>query len=1046
MKKKVLSFMLTFVMLVSLLPSMVLAETTNVIEQALEEGKTEVEITGTVTFTAANAGSRTDMNGLTIKGADETATLVVEGKGGGLSNVNLENLTVVDNTFYTSENGENAWEFTYLEFDGACTFNNVTFTDGVMFEGNATANNCTFMGHANDSSEYGTTKMYGAWVDNGTATFTDCTFTGTRGLKMHECYGTDIVSVTVDGCTFDSLTEKPGIAVGDLDAEVILTDNTFINCAIYETDSMELTHKNSTIVFDGEYTLTAANAGSCTDMNGLTLKGANKDTAKLIVVGNGGGLANINLADLSVEDQTFYVYENGENAWEFTYLEFDGTCGFDNVTFTDGVMFDGTVTATACTFIGHANDSSDRGTTKMYGAWVNNGTSTFTDCTFTGTRGLKVHEAYGSEVATVTVNGCIFDSLTEKPGIAIGTLNKATVLDVENSTFKNCLQYEADTTGYTFKNVGNTTVMDVATAEELQAAIAATKPVLKGDYTINITADIDLTDVAWVSGTVNGYNGAKTYTVNGNNHTITNLTAPLFEGTWAGEGKLYVNDLTIADSGIVGGADSVGCGAFVGNASATEMVQLKNCHLVNSSVIGEDWTGGLIGYAAGYSNQNDGPVFEYVVIDGCSVKNSTIIGAGSTGAIIGHATGDKWTDITINNCVVEKNIVTCTDDSNLKAGAVLGTVGIGTVHVNATVSGNTVTSNNEAIARIFGRIGSNGGTLDITGGSYKDYWKANNATAPAGDSAKEYVITIANTAVFKIATPSKPAESESTETTTTPVQTTTPAATETPEETVVPEETPVAQTTPATRPVVEDEEEVVIEDEETPLAPGAAQVKANDVAKAEAQVNALVEKIVAGETVEETVVSKETVEKITAAVESGKEIVTKVVAEVVTESAVSAEAKAAVKAVSDVVVAEYIELSVVICTSEGEELGTYNELTESLTFTITIPASMETKGRTFVVIRVHNGEVAVLDTVMNADGTLSFETDRFSTYALAYKEDVVAEEVETEVADTEIVDEAAPLAAESSMGVAPIAMLVVIVLLVAVGIVLVKKGVFKKAE
>ena len=32
--------------------------------------------------------------------------------------------------------------------------------------------------------------------------------------------------------------------------------------------------------------------------------------------------------------------------------------------------------------------------------------------------------------------------------------------------------------------------------------------------------------------------------------------------------------------------------------------------------------------------------------------------------------------------------------------------------------------------------------------------------------------------------------------------------------------------------------------------------------------------------------------------------------------------------------------------------------------------------------------VPVLDTVMNEDGTLSFETDKFSTYAIAYKEAV----------------------------------------------------------
>lgn len=1064
MKKRVLSFMLTLVMLTTLLPSMVLADTVdaaNVIEQALAEGQTEVEISGTVTFTAAKAGARTDMKGLTIKGADETATLIVEGNGGGLSNVNLENLTVVDNTFYTSENGENAWEFTYLEFDGTCTFNNVTFTDGVMLEGNVEATECTFMGHYNDSSEYGNITMYAAWVDNGTVAFENCTFTGTRGLKMHECYGTDIASVTVKGCTFDNITEKPGIVIGALAAEVTVEGNTFVNCDIYETDTMAITTQNTTIVFDGEYTLTAADAGKRTDMNGLTLRGAG-EAATLVVVGNGGGLSNVNLENLSVVDNTFYTYENGENAWEFTYLEFEGDCAFKQVTFTDGVMFGGNVTATDCIFMGHNNDSSEFGNGKMYGAWVDDKTAVFTNCTFTGTRGLKVHEAYGTNVASVTVENCTFDSLTEKPGIAFGTLDETTAVTVVNCTFKNCLQYETDTEKFNLKLAGCTTEFNVATAEELQEAIAATNPVLKGNYTINIMADIDLTDVAWVSGKVNGYNGAETYTVNGNGYTITNLSAPLFEGTWAGKGQLFINDLTIADSSIVGGADSVGCGAFVGNTSATEMVHLKNCHLVNSSVVGADWTGGLIGYAAGYSNQNDGPVFEYVVMDGCSVKNSTIIGGGSTGAIIGHATGDKWTDITINNCVVEKNTVKCTDDSNVKAGAVLGTVGVGTVHVNATVSGNSVTSNNVSIGRIFGRIGSNGGVLDITGGSYKDYWKVNNTTAPEGDSATEYVINIANSAVFKTAAPAKPVEPETPvtpETPTTPVQPETPAESETPVE----PEAPVAEAA-STTPVEEEVEEVVedevivIEDEETPLASGEIEVEViveeEMAAKAEEQVNALVEQILAGEVVETSVVSEETVVKIAEAVENGETIVAKVVATTIAENEVSAEAKAAVKEaiatiaepeVVNVVVAQFLDLSVAICTESGEELGTYNELTETLTFTIAVPENMETEGKTFVVIRVHNGEVTVLDTVMNADGTLSFETDKFSTYALAYKEDVVVEEA---VEDTEIVDEEAPLAAEENkMGFAPIVVvLAVLVVFTFTVVFLVKKGTFKKAE
>jgi len=195
------------------------------------------------------------------------------------------------------------------------------------------------------------------------------------------------------------------------------------------------------------------------------------------------------------------------------------------------------------------------------------------------------------------------------------------------------------------------------------------------------------------------------------------------------------------------------------------------------------------------------------------------------------------------------------------------------------------------------------------------------------------------------------------------------------------------------------EDEVIIEDEEPPLASGEIKVEVvaseEVVAKAEEQVNALVEQIVAGETVSETAVSEETVAKITEAIESGEEIIVKVIAEVIEETAVPEEEKAQVKEtadelveinVEDVVIVQFVDLAVEIYTSSGEKLGNYNELSETLTFTVNIPEGIDTEGKTFVIIRVHNGEVTILDTVMNEDGTLSFETDKFSTYAIAYRE------------------------------------------------------------
>ena len=131
-----------------------------------------------------------------------------------------------------------------------------------------------------------------------------------------------------------------------------------------------------------------------------------------------------------------------------------------------------------------------------YAVWVIDGIATFNGCTFTGARGLKVHEAYGSEVASVVVDGCTFGPLTMKPGIALGDLNADTSVTIQNSTFDRCQAgdqglfiYETDTDVNTFtlfvckNNVvipsGDAAVEQedgtviVSTAAGLKAAIAA---------------------------------------------------------------------------------------------------------------------------------------------------------------------------------------------------------------------------------------------------------------------------------------------------------------------------------------------------------------------------------------------------------------------------------------------------------------------------------------------------------------------------------------------------------------------------------------------
>lgn len=247
----------------------VLATTTEELENALASGTKIIGIKGTaVELAAERAGKNRDMNGVTLVGASDDATITVTGHGGGLDNINLKNMKVVDSTFYTYEDGENAWEFTYLELGGNNTFVNVAFDDGIMTDGPlSTFVDCTFSGHNNDSSTYGNTTMYGAWVYNGKATFTGCYFNGTRGLKVCDQYAGEVSNVVVDDCVFGPLSEKPGVAIDDREEgsfNIVIKDSYFIDCQkgdqneyIYETDNYVPTLSNNTVVADGQVVATA---------------------------------------------------------------------------------------------------------------------------------------------------------------------------------------------------------------------------------------------------------------------------------------------------------------------------------------------------------------------------------------------------------------------------------------------------------------------------------------------------------------------------------------------------------------------------------------------------------------------------------------------------------------------------------------------------------------------------------------------------------------------------------------------------------------------
>lgn len=220
-----------------------------------------VVLTTPVEWATGAGGGSTPFEGtedITIIG-DGTEDTAFTATGSGVGSIGSDTQTVTFKNLIINDESksyaEDAWEFTYLEFRGKLVFENCVFTSGILLERDADA---TFIGcifNTPNPSEYS------VWVSDGKATFDNCYFTGYRGLKLHEAYGSNVDSVVVKNSTFENITKKPGIAIGDVDATTVvtLTDNEFIKCQpgdqgkyIYESDTDVTTfqfsyHENNSV-------------------------------------------------------------------------------------------------------------------------------------------------------------------------------------------------------------------------------------------------------------------------------------------------------------------------------------------------------------------------------------------------------------------------------------------------------------------------------------------------------------------------------------------------------------------------------------------------------------------------------------------------------------------------------------------------------------------------------------------------------------------------------------------------------------------------------
>ncbi len=398
-------------------------------------------------------------------------------------------------------------------------------------------------------------------------------------------------------------------------------------------------------------------------------------------------------------------------------------------------MYAPTVVFNGCEFINYAD----------YCVWTYDASDvTFTDCTFTtGGKAVLVYTE-SAHTATHTYTNCTFNSnktlATDKAAVEVGesangkatytiNLNNCTQTNFapnmsNNALWGNKSSMDKDHLIVTIDGQSVNTLVNkyvITTAAELRDILTMAGSAGADNSIIDLQADVKLSE-AWTPVNVDGYNGADVITLNGNGHTISGLTAPLFAGGFAGGSGIVINDLTIADSNMVS-TNELGAGAFIETIDSMDVITLKNCHVKNSSISGTR-TGGLIGWNSGYNNENDGPVKLNVTIEDCSVVDCEIIGDGTVGGIIGHAGANAWTWNTIKNCKVE-NCTLISNDDSYRVGAIVGTANSGEVVIEGcTSTGNKIEQNNngteiarpEGQSELYGRFVPNDtGKLTIDG-------------------------------------------------------------------------------------------------------------------------------------------------------------------------------------------------------------------------------------------------------------------------------------------------------------------------------------------
>ena len=236
-------------------------------------------------------------------------------------------------------------------------------------------------------------------------------------------------------------------------------------------------------------------------------------------------------------------------------------------------------------------------------------------------------------------------------------------------------------------------VVSVGGAQQLRVALEQ----LNTTGTINLTQDIDLAGVNWESPTMSYTSPSETITINGNGHTIKNLTSTGSQyggliGKLATNGNLEIKNIKLENVSLTGTNVDGECagGALIGWMDCHDgTVTVEDVTVTSVNINGFKYTGGLIGYKNGDTALN---------ITSCTVTGTdtakTINSSynendnykGHIGGLVGYYGKGTMSACTLNNIAITRSGVA---KSN-RAGVLVGTLESGASVTSATVSNVTL--------------------------------------------------------------------------------------------------------------------------------------------------------------------------------------------------------------------------------------------------------------------------------------------------------------------------------------------------------------------